>query len=64
MSIKHTTVPQSASPRYRVIRGTEGVVRVDIQKAQEAMRHAMEVREHLRSQDIERNKFIRSHAAE
>jgi hypothetical protein len=48
-------------PRFRVIRGFAGVVRVDIPKAQRAMRHAMAVREARRALDEERNKLINLH---
>jgi hypothetical protein len=49
-------------PHYRVIRGFDGLVRVDIAKAQEAMRHAMEIREQRRASDEARNELISSHA--
>ena len=36
---------QIDTPRYRVVRGFEGrLIRVDIPKAQEAIRHAMMIR--------------------
>ena len=49
-------------PRYRVVRGFGRLVRVDISKAQEAMKFAMEKREDRRSSDEGRNQLTGSHA--
>jgi|APDOM4702015248_1054824.scaffolds.fasta_scaffold777187_1 predicted NUDIX family phosphoesterase len=62
MQTQSVTVNQIELPRYRVVRGFEGVVRVDIPKAQEAMKYAMVLREKRRASDEERNKLIGSHA--
>ncbi len=57
------TTKQIDLPRYRVVRGFEGrLVRVDIPKAQEAMRHAMMIRgEQRRASDEARNELISIH---
>jgi hypothetical protein len=61
MRAEKETTNQIELPRFRVIRGFDGVVRVDILKAQSAMKHAMVVRQKLRALDEERNKLINSH---
>ncbi len=61
MRAEKETTNQIELPRFRVIRGFDGVVRVDIPKAQRAMRHAMAVREARRALDEERNRLINPH---
>jgi hypothetical protein len=61
MQIQDIIKSQAEPSRYRVIRGFEGIVRIDISKAHEAMKHAMEVRKKLREADAERTEFISSH---
>ncbi len=62
MQIQKVTTKQIGSSRHRIVRGFGGIVRVDIPKAQEAMRYAMEVRENRRASDVERNQLIGFHA--
>lgn len=64
MKVHRSVVSQVVDlPRFRVVRGAEGLVRVDIRKAQEAMKHAMVVRKSCRANDDERNTLVRSHVA-
>jgi hypothetical protein len=62
MQLQKVTVQHIKLPRYRIVRGFDSVVRVDIPKAQEAMRYAMGIRENLRALDVERNELIGLHA--
>ena len=57
---------QIDSPRYCMVRGFEGrLVRVDIPKAQEAIRHAMMIRsKQRRASDEARNDFVSVHGAQ
>jgi hypothetical protein len=57
---QRVTTKQIELPHYRVVRGFERLVRVDIPKAQKAMSYAMVVREKRRASDEERNTLIRS----
>jgi hypothetical protein len=57
---ERATTNQLELPRFRVVRGFEGIVRVDTLKAQNAMRHAMVMREGRRASDEERNRLISS----
>ena len=62
MQLQKVTAKKIESPRYRIVRGFDGIVRVDIAKAQEAMRYAMEIRENRRASDVERNQLLDFHA--
>jgi hypothetical protein len=62
MQLYKVNVDQIKLHRYRVVRGFERVVRVDVPKAQGAMKYAMEIREDRRSSDEERKKLIGLHA--
>ena len=62
MQAQTVNTKQIYLPHYRVVRGVDGLVRVDIAKAQEAMRHAMEIREQRRASDEARNELISSYA--
>jgi hypothetical protein len=61
MQLDRVTVNLIELPRYRVVRGFERIVRVDVPKAQGAMKYAMEIREDRRSSDEERKQLIGSH---
>lgn len=62
MQLSRVTVNPIELPHYRVVRGFKRIVRVDIPKAQEAMKYAMEIREDRRSSDEERKQLIGLHA--
>jgi hypothetical protein len=63
MQIQVRNTKQIDLPRYRLIRGFEGrLVRVDIPKAQEAIKHAMMMRgKQRRASDEARNVFVSIH---
>ena len=62
MQAQTVNTKQIYLPHYRVVRGVDGLVRVDIAKAQEAMRHAMMICKQRRASDEARNELISSHA--
>lgn len=62
MELQTVNTKQIDLPLYRVVHGVEGLVRVDITKAQEAMRHAMMIRKQRRASDEARNELIGFHA--
>lgn len=64
MAVEYVKVQKNDYPRFLFVRGTEGVVRVDVQKARKAMKHAMEIYEDKRAKDVERIAFIKSDVAE
>ncbi len=64
MNLRKFGIYQGDISRFRIVRGSEGVVSVDVRKAQEAMKQAMLVRENSRANDGERKKFVYSHVAQ
>ncbi len=61
MELQTVNTKQIDLPRYLVVHGVESLVRVDITKAQEAMRHAMVIREQCRVSEEARNERISFH---